>query len=312
MDLTTINNTTLLILAGGMGSRYKGQKQIDTISENNETLMEYALYDAVKVGIRKFVFIINEMFPEAYKKTIYNLLTRQNAEVHFIEQTLDKHIPKKYLLKLSSRRKPLGTAHAVYCAKDKINGPFITMNADDFYGLETFKTARLSIDNKEVLENQYVMLAFELGNTLSENGSVSRGKCDVTNGLLYKVEEYTFIEKMENQIMGLDEEMKAKTLQKNDLVSMNFWILDPSFFQFCEKELFRFLEENSNVNTNEFYLPSVIDTVIQNKKVNVKVLATSEKWFGLTYPGDKQKVMSEIQLKKQQGVYPEKLWNNFI
>lgn len=313
MDLTTINKASLLILAGGMGSRYKGQKQVDTVSANEETLMEFALYDAIKVGIRKFVFIINDKFPTEYKNKIEKLLSERNCQVHFVVQTLDKFIPKQYLTKLKNRVKPLGTAHAVYCAKEIINEPFITMNADDFYGYNTFRNAFRYIESDNISENKFAMCAFELENTLSKNGSVSRGICKVSSdNKLSQVEEFTYIERVNDVIKGLNENLKAKTLKGEDRVSMNFWVLHPSFFKMAERDLEVFLDQQSDLSRVEFYLPSVIDKGIQNKKVGVEVLPTSEKWFGLTYPGDKEHVMRELQIKKEKSEYPNSLWKDTL
>lgn len=309
MDLKTINKASLLILAGGMGSRYKGQKQIDSVSANGETLMEFALYDAIKVGVRKFVFIINNQFPSEYRNRISNLLLARNCEVHFIEQTLDAFIPESYATKLKNREKPLGTAHAVYCARKIIQEPFITMNADDFYGYNTFKNAYRFISTRKISENEFAMCAFELQNTLSKNGSVSRGLCKLSSAnKLLKVEEFTFIENVNGVIKGLNEKLKAKTLKEEDKVSMNFWILHPSFFTMIEQSLEEFLDQHQDLSSIEFFLPSVIDKAIQSKKINVEVLPTSEKWFGLTYPGDKEQVMSELKVKKEKGEYPSSLW----
>lgn len=305
-----MNKTSLLILAGGMGSRYRSQKQVDTVSDNNETLMEFALYDAIKVGIRKFVLIINDQFPSKYRNRITGLLNDKDCEIHFIEQTIDTFIPQKYLSKLKGRLKPLGTAHAVLCAKEVIHEPFITMNADDFYGYKTFKKAYQFIDSGKVLESEFGMCAFELEKTLSENGSVSRGICAVSDDQLNHVEEFTSIERSENNIKGLNEELKEKLLSEKDKVSMNFWILHPSFFKMAEYDLAVFLEKHDDLSKVEFYLPSVVDKGIQDEEVNVQVLATSEKWFGLTYPGDKERVMSELKSKKEEGVYPHNLWAN--
>lgn len=154
------------------------------------------------------------------------------------------------------------------------------------------------------------MLGFELSNTLSENGSVSRGICKVKDHTLIQVEEYTFIERVGKVIMGLNEAIKAKELKENELVSMNFWVLDPVFFEMAEKDLYIFLDNNDDLSTKEFYLPSVIDHAIQNKEVQVLVLPTSEKWFGLTYPGDKKGVIQEVLNRKEQGIYPESIWGS--
>lgn len=305
-----MNKVSLLILAGGMGSRYKGQKQIEGLNANNETLMEFALYDAIEVGIRKFVFIINEQFPIDYKNKISNLLGDRENEVHFVMQTFDKYIPEKYLDKVNSRTKPLGTAHAVLCAKDVIQEPFITMNADDFYGRYTFKAAYHYIASGKISQRHFALCAFALKNTLSENGSVSRGICDVSETKLIHVEEFTNIESVNNVISGLNEIHENKTLNADDSVSMNFWILQPSFFELAIRDLDLFLQKHQDLSKAEFYLPSVIDNAIQDNKVSVAVLPTSEKWFGLTYPGDKQQVMQALKLKKSKALYPKSLWEN--
>ena len=305
-----MNKISLLLLAGGMGSRYKGQKQIDGLNANNETLMEFALYDAIKVGIRKFVFIINEQFPLDYQKKISSLLSMRDCEAHFIIQTLNKFIPENYQSKVDGRTKPLGTAHAVLCAKDVIKEPFITMNADDFYGLQTFEAAYQYIKANNISESEFAMCAFALENTLSENGSVSRGICEVFNNTLNHVEEFTNIELKNGSISGLSQSHQSRDLNAKDLVSMNFWILHPSFFEMATRELQLFLGKNQDLSKVEFYLPSVIDNAIQENKVSVEVLSTSEKWFGLTYPGDKEIVMQELKTKNSQGVYPKNLWEN--
>lgn len=310
MDLTIISNTYLLLLAGGMGSRYNGAKQVDALNTNNETLMEFALHDAIKVGFRKFVFIINADFPSEYKERLTNLLSIEQCEFHFILQTKEKYIPEQFLSKLDIRTKPLGTAHAVYCAKEVIKGSFITMNADDYYGKDTFAIAKDFIEKGGITDKNYAMCAFELGKTLSLNGSVSRGICEITNNKLTKVEEFTYIENINSVLKGLNEELKAKTLNPMDLVSMNFWILESSFFDLVEKDLNLFLESYTPESSVEFYLPSVIDKAIQENKVEVEVLETNERWFGLTYPKDRSMVVEALQVKKEQGDYPENLWEN--
>ena len=300
--------TTLLILAGGMGSRYKSQKQVDSLNSDNATLMEFALYDAIKVGIRKFVFIINDQFPVDYQEKITQLLVERKCEARFIEQTLNRFIPSQFQCKLENRLKPLGTAHAVYCAKEIIQEPFITMNADDFYGFKTFEKAVHYIETGKIAENHFAMCAFELENTLSENGSVSRGICQLSNQKLTKVEEFTQIKKIGDTIQGLNEKLQEQILQGKDSVSMNFWILHPSFFKMAESDLVLFLEQHNDLSKVEFYLPSVVDKAIQENKINVEVLPTSEKWFGLTYPSDKELVVEELKLMKSNEIYPSQLW----
>ncbi len=302
-----MNKVSLLILAGGFGSRYKGQKQIDSVSENDETLMEYGLYDALKVGIRKFVFIANSHFPEEYRKHLIQILQKNMAEIHFVEQTVEKFVPTEFLPKLSARTQPLGTAHAVYCAKEMINEPFITMNADDFYGFQSFKLAYDFISNSS---DDWGMVAFELENTLSENGGVSRGICTIENDFLENVEEFVQIQKTENEIFGIDENQNRKILSGKEKVSMNFWILQPEIFGLIQKDFQRFLMEQKDLSQKEFYLPSVIDKAIQEKSVRFEVLKTTEKWFGLTYQEDKKFVKEEIRKRKTEKIYPEKLWTS--
>lgn len=300
---------TLLVLAAGLGSRYKGQKQIDSLTKENESLMEFALYDALKLGLKKVVFITNDQLPEDYKNKLNTILSQNDCEAYFVEQTRDKFIPQEYKSKLEEREKPLGTAHAVYCAKDIIDEPFITINADDFYGYKTFESAFDSVRNNEISKSNYTMVAFELKNTLSQNGTVSRGVCEVENDKLKGVEEYKSIEEQDGVVKGINDETKEeKTLDHNDPVSMNFWVLDPSFFDLVERDLPEFMEQHEDLSKVEFYLPSVVDKAIQQNKVDVKVNHTDEKWFGLTYRNDKELAIREIRSKKEKGIYPEKLW----
>lgn len=299
----------LLILAAGLGSRYKAQKQIDAITENGETLMEFALFDAIANGIRKFVFIVNNQFPVLYKKHLSNILSAQDCEVHFVEQSLSKFVPELYLKQLANRKKPLGTAHAVYCAKEIIHEPFITMNADDFYGRGTFETACNFLKNHPISDTNFAMIAFNLKNTLSENGTVSRGICNVKNHHLIQVEEYISIEKNGDQICGINSEKQQKILDESAPTSMNFWILHPAFFDAAENGLKTFLENTGDLTTAEFYLPSLIDSCIKEQKLQVQVLKTAEKWFGMTHPNDKEIVVEKIKTLRKAGIYPQKLWH---
>src|SRR5699024_9397675 len=198
--------------------------------------------------------------------------------------------------------------HAVFCAKEIIQEPFITMNADDFYGLESFEIAVKAIRKNKIDENNYAMLAFQLKNTLSKNGTVSRGICRFENHQLKEVEEFTSIEKQQNKNIGKNENFETETLQEKDPVYMNFWILHPSFFALAEKNLTHFFTENKDLSTKEFYLPGVIDQSLKENKIQVKVLPTSAEWFGLTYQEDKYFVKEEIEKMKKAEIYPEELW----
>lgn len=299
---------SLVVLAGGLGSRYKGQKQIDAVSKQNESLMEFALFDAVKLGITKVVFIINDQFPEDYKDYLVNVLKKKNCSAYFVEQTLTKYIPEEFEEKLAERQKPLGTAHAVFCGKDIIREPFITMNADDFYGFESFSTAVRAIQENKIDAENYASLTFKLKNTLSNNGSVSRGICTVKNGNLLEVEEFTNIENTSEGPQGFNELLQKEKLDADAAVSMNFWVLHPSYFEWAEKDLNEFLEDHADLSSKEFYLPSVIDRALKAGEIKVKALPTAAQWFGLTYKGDKEFVSSAIEKLKEQQIYPEKLW----
>lgn len=305
-----MDKISLLILAGGMGSRYKGSKQIDTVSDANETLMEFGLYDALGAGISKFVFIINSEFPEVYKTHLTKILESKNAEVHFVVQTIQSFIPDGFSAKLKNRKKPLGTAHAVFCANQLINEVFITINADDYYGRQSFEMAVKSIRAGQISGNTYGMVAFKLENTLSEQGGVSRGICNLKDNCLLHVEEFTSIQKTEDGIRGLNEKNEWKFLNETDLVSMNLWILHPSFFKPAKSGLNEFLKNMADPENSEFYLPSVIDHAVQEEKIKIKVVKSTEKWFGLTYREDKEKVINEIKLMKSAGIYPEKIWGS--
>lgn len=293
-------------MAGGMGSRYKGQKQVDKISES-ETLMEFALYDALHLGIKKFIFIINDQFPTDYRLHLNEILTKNQAEVHFLIQEKLAFVPEEFQPKWDNRKKPLGTAHAVLCAKDILTEPFITMNADDFYGRNSF---RLGIEfTKKMKGEEFGIIGFELGKTLSEYGKVSRGICETHNGNLESVKEHINIQKTKGFIYANNESGKEVTLKDSDIVSMNLWVLNPKFFEFALNEFVEFLENIRNPESEEFYLPTVIDRAIHQEKVRVKVLKSDEKWMGLTYSEDKDWVQKEIQELKEKGIYPTRLWN---
>lgn len=306
--MTITSELTLLILAGGKGSRYGGSKQSDAVSVNNESLMDFSIYDALKSGIQKFVLIIGENYPEDEKSRLTEILKSREAEVDFIVQRTDAFVPEKYKSKMAERRKPLGTGHAVYCAKEKIKGPFITVNADDFYGRKTFETAiKWMQGNRE--SATFALNAFELQNTLSPSGGVSRGICNTQKGKLMHIEEFGEIKKESDGISGKSENGEWKKLSPHTPVSMNFWVLTPFFFELAEPLFLQFLEED-DVSEKEFFLPSVIDFGIKQKKIEVEVLNTDECWFGLTWREDMDLVRKEIAGLKAQGIYPQRLWRN--
>lgn len=303
-----MSKATLLILAAGLGSRYQSQKQVDAVGNDDESLMEFALFDALEVGFRKFVFIINVDFPENFKNKIKHILETNKANCHFVYQTLTKYIPENFHPQLKNRKKPLGTAHAVFCAQELIREPFITINADDFYGRKSFLAAYQAIDNHAITSENFGMIAFPLYLTLSDFGSVSRGICQINNGDLQHVEEYIEIKQNQNEIVGTNISQQIKNLDRAALVSMNFWILHPIIFEYLSSYCNDFFLEEKNLDTAEFFLPTVINKLIQQNKIVLKVYPSSEKWFGLTYPKDKEQVIHQIKALQSQGIYPQNLW----
>lgn len=308
MDLKTISNQlSLVILAGGMGSRYKGQKQVDPIGPNRESLMEYSIYDAMEVGIKHFVFIVNQNFDNETKKYYQKLIEKKEAHVEFILQTTYTAVPRDFFDNIIDRQKPWGTGHALLCAKSHVLNPFIVINADDFYGRNAYKMAMQFITNENITPNKYGIITYELGKTLSENGSVSRGICKISNQILKDVVEHTNILRSGETIV-FEEDNISGIMDESTPVSMNFWVLHPSVFKVLEHQFEEFMKHNSKELKKEFFLPQVINQLIHDDIVEVIVENSKDQWFGMTYPGDKHIVQDEIMEKISEGIYPKHLW----
>lgn len=308
MDLkTTSNLLSLVILAGGMGSRYNGQKQIDPIGPNGESLMEYAIFDAMEVGIMHFVFIINQQFENETRKYFQKIIELKGGSAEFVLQTTYTSVPRNYFDDIIDRKKPWGTAHALLVAKNHLLNNFIVINADDFYSKNSFQKAVTLNSEGKIAANQYGIVTYLLENTLSDNGSVSRGICKIDKGILYDVVERTNIFRYEDKIIFEDENISG-VIDNNTPVSMNFWILNPSIFRFLEDKFDLFMKSYANDQKKEFFLPQVINQLIQENKVEVSASISTDQWFGMTYPGDKDLVKEEIYSKIKQGSYPKKLW----
>lgn len=308
MDLkTTSNLLSLVILAGGMGSRYNGQKQIDPIGPNGESLMEYAIFDAMEVGIMHFVFIINQQFENETRKYFQKIIELKGGSAEFVLQTTYTSVPRNYFDDIIDRKKPWGTAHALLVAKNHLLNNFIVINADDFYSKNSFQKAVTLNSEGKIAANQYGIVTYLLENTLSDNGSVSRGICKIEKGILYDVVERTNIFRYEDKIIFEDENISG-VIDNNTPVSMNFWILNPSIFRFLEDKFDLFMKSYANDQKKEFFLPQVINQLIQENKVEVSASISTDQWFGMTYPGDKDLVKEEIYSKIKQGSYPKKLW----
>ena len=299
---------SLVILAGGMGSRYKGQKQIDPIGPSKETLMEYSIYDAFSCGIKHFVFIINEHLNNDTKKYFQNIIESKGGSVEFVLQTTYTAVPRSIYDTIEQREKPWGTGHALLITKNHLNNPFIVINADDFYGRKAFEKASELVQEDKITANSYGMVAYKLANTISENGSVSRGVCTVENGLLANVVERTNIFSNEEGEIVFEEDENVSPLDGETPVSMNFFVLHPSIFRNLEDEFGEFLKENASQLKAEFFLPKVVNDMIKEDQLEVIVKQSDDNWFGMTYPEDREVVVNSIQNLIKDQKYPNALW----
>ena len=299
------NKPTLLILAAGLGSRYGSLKQIDRIGPSGERIIDYSVYDANKAGFGKIVYVVRESFKEEFQEVIVNELP-DSIETALVCQELNK-VPVSVSYS-KERIKPWGIGHALMMAASKINEPFAVINADDFYGAESFKIAADFLKTNKS-ENCFGLVGYKLKNTLSEFGTVSRGICEVdNNNYLSSIVERTEI-KIENmQITFKDENEKWNPLTGNEIVSMNMFTFMPSVFNNIEKYFKQFMNDNKENIKAEFFMPSVVDKLIKGSKIKVKVLETNANWFGLTYPEDKPIVKEKILNLVKKGIYPKKLW----
>jgi len=300
-------NTTLLILAAGMGSRYGGMKQVDSFGPSGETITDYSIYDAIQAGFNRFVFVISPTMEEEFR-TIYIKKFPSHLKVEYVIQAID-HIPPGFTLP-AGRVKPWGTAHAVLMAKDAINEPFAVINADDFYGRESYKIMYdFLIRTSEEVPGQYCMVGFELQKTVSKHGSVARGICQVNDhGFLTGMVERTKVFIKDGDIVFEDEEGSTQPLDPMDTVSMNLFGFTPDFFPHIEALFRKFVTDNINNLKAELYIPLVVDHLLNTGEARMSVLQTSESWFGVTYQEDKPLVLQAIQALVDGGLYPESLW----
>lgn len=299
---------TLVILAAGMGSRFGGLKQIEPVGPNGEFIIDYSIYDAKRCGFEKVIFIIKEENLEVFEETIGKRI-KPYIDVEYAFQKIDD-LPEGY--KVPNREKPLGTGHAIYCARHLIKGNFALMNADDFYGYGGIKAVSDFLDtdlNKDNKEN-YALVGYKLINTITDNGSVKRGICKIEDGKLIGLDE-SLVEKDDQGLTKTSFKTSIKERVKNDtLVSMNLMAFHHSFINHIEEEFIPFLEKNKNdMETCEYLMPDVVTKEIKENIAQVKVLETDEKWYGITYKEDKQEVVNAIKDMIQKGIYKEKLWD---
>jgi UTP-glucose-1-phosphate uridylyltransferase len=297
---------TLLVLAAGMGSRYGGLKQIESVGPSGEVVLDYSVYDALRAGFGKVVFVIRDEIESDFRNIVGSKF-ESKTDVHYVFQELDK-IPPEFVVP-DGRGKPWGTAHAALMAEECIREPFAAINADDFYGAHAYELMVEFLRKQDRDSTEYAMVGFTLRDTLSEHGHVARGICEVdAKGRLLRIVERTKIEKDGRGAVFIDENGDHRALTGNEPTSMNFWGLTPSIFEYLREELRSFLDENIQSPKAEFYLPTVVDTLVASRRATVHVLSTHSPWLGITYREDKQGVVSEIQELVRKGLYPSDLW----
>lgn len=299
----------LVVMAAGMGSRYGGLKQIDPIGPNGEIIIDYSIYDAVKAGFGKVVFIIKKEIEEAFREKIGNKLEKL-IDVEYVFQRLED-VPAGFQVP-QDRVKPWGTGHAVMSCRNVVDTPFAVINADDFYGASSFKVAHDFLVNAKD-ENgmyQYCMVGFILENTLTEHGHVARGVCTAdAEGYLREIHERTKIMKFGNVTKYTEDGENWIVIPEGSIVSMNLWGFTPSILKELEARFPEFLKNSAdNPLKAEYFLPSVVDSLVEEKKARVKVLVSKERWYGVTYQEDKPMVKEAVRNLIKQGVYPERLW----
>ena len=297
---------TLFVLAAGMGSRYGGLKQLDGLGPHGETIMDYSIYDAIRSGFGKIVFVIRKDFEDDFRAKILSKY-ENHIPVEVVFQALD-NLPEGFVCP-EGRTKPWGTNHAVLMGKDVIKEPFAVINADDFYGRNSFEVIAKELSTPKSRKGDYCMVGFRVGNTMSESGSVARGVCENKDGFLTTVVERTAIAYNEkHEISFTDENGKEQILDPNTPVSMNLWGFTPDYFEFSEKYFVDFLKENINTPKAEFFIPLVVNELVTKGDASVKVLDTDSKWFGVTYAADRQGVVDKFAELHANGEYPEKMF----
>jgi UTP-glucose-1-phosphate uridylyltransferase len=295
---------TLLILAAGMASRYGSMKQTEGFGPNGETIMDYSIYDAIRAGFGKIVFVIRKDFADSFE-SVFNQKLQGKVEVRYVYQNLNS-LTGDFIIP-ESRQKPWGTAHAILCAKDVIKEPFAVINADDFYGRDAFEKAATFLQN-DCNTELHAIIGYDLSKTLSANGTVSRGVCEVNEQQeLVSITERTKIYAEGNVIVYEDAEGKHE-VPYHSSVSMNFWCFDDSVFYLTKKMFAEFLKKHGHEEKSEFFIPLVADTFIKEELGAIKVIPTSSLWFGVTYKEDAPGVQASIDALIQSGQYPPSLW----
>lgn len=284
---------TLVVMAAGMGSRFGGLKQVEPMGPKGEAILDFSVYDAKQAGFTKVVFVIKHQIEEDFKKLVGSRIEKQ-IPVDYVFQETDA-LPEGYTCP-PERVKPWGTGHAVLCCKDVVKTPFAVINADDFYGADAFRQIMKGLKD----DRDYCMVGFRLGNTVTENGYVSRGVCETKDGMLTEINERT---KIDAQCRYIDDDGNMVALEPDTVVSMNMWGMQPDAFTYFEADFKAFLDDKLQEEKAEFYLPSVIDKLIQTGEKQVKVLVAEDKWYGVTYREDKETVVNAIRKLVEEGKY---------
>ncbi|MCE5185786.1 MAG: hypothetical protein LLF76_06640 [Planctomycetaceae bacterium] len=297
---------TLLIIAAGMGSRYGGLKQIDPVGPNGEIIIDYSMYDAVRAGFKKIVFVIRHYFENAFREKIGSKLDGI-AQTAYAYQELDSCLGNFELPK--GRVKPWGTGHAILVAKDVIHEPFAVINADDYYGVQAYQIMAGHLRRMTADAHEYAMMGYVLRNTLSEYGTVARGVCYHDERMyLTDIKERTNIRKEAGGAVFMDEQGLEQRLTGDEIVSMNLWGFGVDIFAYLQEQFNGYLRQHIDENKSEFYIPTVVDTLVKHKHKKVKILKTHDSWFGVTYRKDNEIARTCLQKLIDQGTYPSKLW----
>ena len=297
---------TLVILAAGMGSRYGGMKQIDGVGSHGEPIIEFSIYDAYQAGFRKVVLIIKREHEELFRKALTDRIAANGMEVEFAYQDMN-NIPEGFSVP-EGREKPFGTTHALLACKGVVNEPFAIINADDFYGRNAYKVIYDYLVN-DIKDDVYAMVGFKCINTLTENGTVTRGLCEEKDGFLSHIVEIQKIALQNGKAVYEDENGNWAPIDDDALVSMNFWGFTPKIFEECDPVFEKFLSENLDKNPMkcEHVIPTAVGTLVAEDKIKVRMLSSTDKWFGVTYKEDKPDVVARIQELKDNGTYPDVL-----
>ncbi len=301
-------NPTLLILAAGIGSRFGGLKQAEGVGPSGEAILDYSIYDAIRAGFRKVVFVIRKDIREDMQRIFFDKW-QDKIEVDYIFQEVTD-LPGGYTCP-DGRTKPWGTGHAIWCAREKVREPFCMINADDFYGRKSYELAANFLKNMDnLIYGRYALIGYVLKNTLSEHGYVSRAECRTNaDGLLSSITERLKIKREGDVVVYQDEQEGSRVISEDTLVSMNIWGFMPSLFNYLEEGLLDFLQDNSASVKAEFLLPNVIDKLIKNGTVEIPVLPTEAKWFGMTYKEDLELVRGKLAELVKMGEYPTPVWS---